>query len=1211
MASVDATSRPTVSQTSMPPSSRRGHRRPQRGASRRVAPDSQPATVIQPLNANPTGALGLDPSLAFRPASVAPSSQPASAGASSAEHSATENSSAPTGSRRGTQHTQRGSRAGRRGRIAAGRDHPTGNGNNTIATHDPGGSTAGGLPLGRQFGGRLTTSQDLSDSAGTATPVLSADAPEFLPGQKYHDSRKGRGRGNRKAPPIQHGAHNTRARHRRDSSLKSTAPDIATRTHEDIANALYECPICTSEIGRDSKVWSCKTCWTVFHLSCIKKWSTNEGSTLIQQPSQEGQLPPQRQWRCPGCNLPKDSLPSSYTCWCEKEFDPRSISGIPPHSCGQTCGKLRVLPRKCPHPCELLCHAGPCPPCTHMGPTQSCFCGKNTTSWRCVDTDYEAGWSCGQICGDPMPCGEHDCQKPCHEGFCGACEIEVDSRCYCGKEAKALPCCDRDEERTSKVSSSRHTISIPSEEWVGSFKCKEICNREYDCGKHRCEKDCHPQDAQATHCPRSPDVVHRCPCGKTFLEEISETRRQSCADPIPNCNKQCLKELACGHLCQQLCHSDACKPCLLTVPITCVCGRVKTSTICHQGHEEQPQCTRFCKATLNCGRHECGERCCPGERKASERQASKRKLRPLGAPRAFENDIEAEHICTRPCGRMLKCGNHTCPEICHKGACHSCREAIFEEISCHCGKTVLQPPLPCGTIPPPCRFDCERPKPCGHPIVPHNCHGDDISCPKCPYLLPKPCMCGKKLLKNQPCWLKDASCGEVCGQKLKCGSHFCRKQCHRPGDCEKSGVACLQACGKPKKACGHPCEEQCHAPSSCREDKPCQNKLLITCDCQHLKQEMKCGASKTSEGNTKKSLSCDDECSRLERNRKLALALNIDPEAHKDDHVPYSTETLRFFRENSKWAQQQEREFRVFAADEAERRLRFKPMPSHQRTFLHSLAEDFGFDSESMDPEPHRHVAVFKTPRFVMAPMKTLAECIRIRLNAEAAAASAIEEQRRIRSNNEAFNGFLLTHPRFGLTVEELRSELSAHLEATPGLAFNISFLPSEEIVIKAKPASASTSISTTSIEAAAKAMKSAMANTISTKRFASSCQLCTLDPSLNILRRELDLSGTTDGWSRVAANAAAPRSAPKQYGVGQKSVYTVLGSRLKEAKKKKEETEKAKAEEAVVDDWEEEVRREEEAKGEGATDGAERAKGTGDGVEVREGNISTKDIAP
>ncbi|KAI4260755.1 MAG: hypothetical protein LQ352_000147 [Teloschistes flavicans] len=340
---------------------------------------------------------------------------------------------------------------------------------------------------------------------------------------------------------------------------------------------------------------------------------------------------------------------------------------------------------------------------------------------------------------------------------------------------------------------------------------------------------------------------------------------------------------------------------------------------------------------------------------------------------------------------------------------------------------------------------------------------------------------------------------------------------------------------------------------------------------------MRCNASKTSEGNAHKSLTCDEECARLERNRKLALALNIDPEAHKDDHVPYTAETLRMFRDHVKWGQEQEREFRVFAADEAEKRLRFKPMPSQQRTFLHSLAEDFGLDSESMDPEPHRHVAVFKTPRFVMAPMKTLAECVRIRLNAEAAAASVIEEQRRLRSNNEAYNAFLLTHPRFGLTIDELRSELPPQIQSTPGLAFDISFLPSEEIVLKARPATSSTNISSTSIEAAVKALKTPIASVISSKRLASSCQLCTLDPSLNVLRKELDRSANVDGWSQVAAKAAPPRNAPKLMGVGEKSVYTVLGSKLKDAKRKKQEMEKAKVEEPLVDDWEEELRREEE----------------------------------
>ena len=1104
-------------------------------------------------------------------ADVGPS-ESSSAGPSPGENVRSGNNVAREGRGRG----QRGMRATGRGSIARNGHKPrtdTGaapnrdqsvSGNQNRASHVSDGRVAG-HGSDRQFGGRLTT----VNGANSSTSALHGDATVFIPGHQ-HSLRP------RTSKKPQVDSQVLRHDPSRGSNLKSTKPDIASRTHEDISNGLYECPICTSEILRSSKVWSCKTCWTVFHLACIATWAKNEGSTKTPHRDSDDQTPQSRQWRCPGCNLPKDALPSSYTCWCEKEVDPRSISGLPPHSCGQTCGKNRLLPKKCPHPCEMLCHAGPCPPCTHMGPVQSCFCGKKRTSQRCVDTNYTTGWSCGEICGDLMPCGEHTCQRPCHEGLCGACDVKLDCRCYCGKSERLLVCYERGPGKHSQVLEEGEEASRPVE-WNGSFDCASKCGRLLDCGKHTCSKFCHPQDLRVGHCPRSPDVVINCPCGKTSLSELSPTLRKSCEDPIPNCEKRCLKNLACGHSCQQICHADACMPCTMIITIGCRCGRVQSSSMCHQGNEAQPQCLRTCKATLNCGRHECGERCCPGERKAADRQATKRKLRPLGNSRMIDEGFEAEHICTRLCGRALKCGNHTCMELCHKGPCGSCREAIFDDVSCHCGKTILQPPLPCGTVAPKCRFECERPKRCEHPRISHHCHGDEENCPKCPFLTTKPCMCGKKALKNQPCWLLDVRCGEVCGRKLKCGSHFCRKPCHRPGQCEDVERACHQSCGRAKKICGHPCEEPCHAPSSCREDRACQNRMLVTCSCQHLKQELKCGASKSNEGNSKKMLDCDSECARLERNRKLALALNIDPEAHKDDHIPYCNETLKMYREAPKWAQAQEREFRVFAADESEKRLRFKPMPSSQRSFLHSLADDFGFDSESMDPEPHRHVAVFKTPKFVMAPMKTLAECIRIRNAAEAVNVAAAETERNVINANEPYNGFVLTHPRFGLTLEELRNELSSVLNTIPGVEFDISFLPNEEIVLKARPATPSTIISYTSIDAGLKALRTPLSAIVSSKRLATSIQLCTLDNFLNLGRRELDSSVTSGGWSQVAAKGAAPRSAPRQTAVGEKSMYTVLGSRLKDMKKK-QEIKKAKQNEAVVEDWEEEMRKEEAA---------------------------------
>ncbi|KYG50478.1 hypothetical protein M433DRAFT_139163 [Acidomyces richmondensis BFW] len=1035
----------------------------------------------------------------------------------------------------------------------------------------------GGLPIqsrtvnGRQFGGHLSQDARPESTSAHTSHQLQAEAPVFIPGQVQAAAAQ---KPPSKSQPKPH------PKQRRPS--KSQAPDIATRTHEDIDHGYYECPICTGEVQRKSKIWSCHTCWTVFHLSCIKKWSSNAGSSATHNQAQDDALP-SRQWRCPGCNLPKDTLPKNYTCWCEKELEPRAPVGLPPHSCGNTCGRERA--KRCPHPCELICHSGPCPPCAHMGPTQLCFCGKHSVTKRCSETNYEGGWSCGNICGKLMTCQMHTCMRPCHDGTCGPCEVRVPARCYCGQCEKEILCSEQGTPKKSIRPHASNQIEAITEIWTGLFNCGNLCDRFFDCGAHRCRQSCHAQQEQPTHCPLSPDVVTHCPCSKTPLSELSQQPRRSCSDPVPSCSKPCGKILACGHICDQVCHVGDCPTCMKTVEISCRCSRTTSKTVCHQGKEEPPQCMRICRTLLSCGRHSCDERCCPGESKGRERQISRRKARPLGsAPRVVDDGFEAEHICTRQCGRSLTCGLHTCFELCHKGPCPGCREAIFEEIFCNCGKTVLHPPLPCGTKAPPCKYPCGRTKRCGHPQVPHNCHGDDEECPKCPFLVQKRCLCGKHALKNQPCWLQDVRCGDICGKRLRCGSHFCRKPCHRSSDCEDADIKpCEQPCGKPKKICGHPdLEDKCHAPYACKEDKPCQSKIYITCLCQTQKQEMKCAASKHSEGNSKKVLPCNDECARLERNRKLALALNIDPATHVEggDHIPYSSDTLNLFAANPKWAQTQEREFRVFAASEGEKRLRFKPMRAQERAFVHALAEDYGFDSESMDPEPHRHVMIWKTPRFVSAPTKTLAEAHRIKTSQRPLGTSA-----NVSENEEPYNGYVIDSPRFGLTVDELKSELAQ--VAHPGVSFDIEFLPNEQVILKAL----SRTLTPSELQRALESVKIPLITCISAKGFGKA-QLCTTDSSLNILRRELDHPGG-DGWSRVAAKKAAPRIALQANALKETNSFAALTGGKVTFSKRSAEKRKTKVE-TVVDDWEAAELAEEEKERSGEEDGGVKAEPAG-----------------
>ncbi|KGO64753.1 Single-stranded nucleic acid binding R3H [Penicillium italicum] len=182
--------------------------------------------------------------------------------------------------------------------------------------------------------------------------------------------------------------------------------------------------------------------------------------------------------------------------------------------------------------------------------------------------------------------------------------------------------------------------------------------------------------------------------------------------------------------------------------------------------------------------------------------------------------------------------------------------------------------------------------------------------------------------------------------------------------------------------CGHPCTEQCHAPYACPEKTSCSSKMAITCSCGRLRQERRCNAAKavTSKGQVQSPqrhpeltpLACDDECTRLERNRSLAGALGIDInqtttlQTITAVNLPYSEETLNQYVQLAcsvplSTLQTYESNLHALAAaDKPTRSFRFQPAKSTLRAFAHSLAADWGFVTESHDPEPHRHVFVLK-----------------------------------------------------------------------------------------------------------------------------------------------------------------------------------------------------------------------------------------------------------
>nr|XP_055063483.1 transcriptional repressor NF-X1 [Misgurnus anguillicaudatus] len=733
---------------------------------------------------------------------------------------------------------------------------------------------------------------------------------------------------------------------RRTGPVKRMEPSKSKETQtgcliEQLTEEKYECMVCCDVIRVMAPVWSCQSCFHVFHLNCIKKWARSPASQADD--GSEG-------WRCPACQHVALKVPNSYTCFCAKVTNPEYQRTEIPHSCGDMCGKKRSG-GECNHPCNILCHPGPCPQCPAFI-TKKCICGRMSKPVRCSQT---GPLLCQEVCGALLNCAQHSCAQVCHSGPCQPCQLRVQQVCFCGVAFRDVAC------------GTDHA----SFDGSGYFSCCKPCGKMLDCQSHRCQQSCHPGQCQP--CSRSSKLVRSCPCGQTPLSKLLELgypERKTCTDPIPSCGKTCNKPLPCGnadsvHLCEKLCHEDSCGPCSLTSTIKCRCGSNIKEVPCALIQIENDMvfaCEKRCSKKRSCGRHKCGELCC----------------------------VDKEHKCLMICGYKLNCGLHRCQELCHRGNCQPCWQTSFDELACYCGETVLFPPIPCGTKPPECKNVCTRQHDCDHPVF-HSCHSEE-RCPPCTYLTKKWCMGNHEQRSNIPCHLQDISCGLICDKVLPCDSHRCKKICHR-GDCQTEGE-CKQPCTHPRPGCGHPCSAPCHPGSPC-PPSTCSAKVALQCDCGRKKETVPCAeasssyqryaaiavASKLSDMQlgesvdigqlTKKEqkkarLECDQECATLERNRRLAEALQIDQSVdpfNKSTSSKYSDSLKEDARKDLKfvWEIEEKMKNLVELASKGKQTKRshcFPPMKREHRKIIHELAEAYGVESVSYDSEPKRNVVL-------------------------------------------------------------------------------------------------------------------------------------------------------------------------------------------------------------------------------------------------------------
>lgn len=767
-----------------------------------------------------------------------------------------------------------------------------------------------------------------------------------------------------------------REKEKDQDGLKDTGlPQLVQEIQEKLMKGSVECMICYDMVRRSAPIWSCTSCYSIFHLHCIKKWARAPTSVDLSVAKNPG-----FNWRCPGCQSVQltSSKEIRYVCFCGKRQEPPSDLYLTPHSCGEPCGKPleKEVPGigfskedLCPHSCVLQCHPGPCPPCKAFAPPRLCPCGKKIITTRC--SDRMSVLTCGQHCDKLLDCWRHRCERICHVGPCDTCQVVINASCFCKKKSEVVLCGDL-------------TVKGEVEVEDGLFSCFSPCGKQLSCGNHICTAPCHP--GPCGDCDLLPGKIRTCYCGKTSLQQ----ERQSCLDPVPTCSEFCSKTLPCGlHNCKEVCHSGDCAPCPVLVTQKCRCGSSSRTVECYKTMSNETfACDKPCGRKKNCGRHRCSERCCPLS----------------NSNNSVSGDWDP-HLCSMSCGKKLRCGQHSCESLCHSGHCPPCPETIFTELTCACGRTSIPPPQPCGTPPPSCQYPCSVPQPCGHSSS-HSCHFGD--CPPCSVPIAKECIGGHVVLRNIPCGSRDIRCNKLCGKTRQCGMHACARTCH-PSPCDSSTgpssglrASCGQTCGAPRRDCRHTCSALCH-PSALCPDVRCEFPVTITCTCGRISATVPCDAGGSShsynvdtlfeasaiqklhvplqpvDANGKRiplgqrKLMCDDECTKMERKRALADAFGITPPnldaLHFGENSVVSELLTDLFRRDPKWVLSVEERCKFLVlgrsrgGSSALKVHVFCPMLKEKRDALRLIAERWKLSVNSAGWEPKRFIVVHVTPK--------------------------------------------------------------------------------------------------------------------------------------------------------------------------------------------------------------------------------------------------------
>ncbi len=313
-------------------------------------------------------------------------------------------------------------------------------------------------------------------------------------------------------------------------------------------------------------------------------------------------------------------------------------------------------------------------------------------------------------------------------------------------------------------------------------------------------------------------VTSSCFCGQ------SAPAARRCFDRDWSCGRPCGRMMNCGqHPCPRPCHEGDCGPCQRTSMQLCLCKRNQKHILCA---EPQWRCEEKCGKRLGCEHHLCDIACHSGE--CPPCPLSEIRHCPCGKTTHKLPCTLATPCCKDTCGKQLACGDHTCAERCHRGACPACLQMVKKV--CKCGNRRKEMPCAkefacelkckhlrdcrkhtcnkkcCAGDCPPCQQSCDNKLSCRNHKCESRCHRG--SCYPCNRTKEVSCKCGTSRLLV-PCGRENNTpapkCRQKCNNSTDC--HHSEREAHRChfGECPP----CKQACAK-KMSCGHSCPAPCH-----------------------------------------------------------------------------------------------------------------------------------------------------------------------------------------------------------------------------------------------------------------------------------------------------------------------------------------------------------------------------------------------------------------